>query len=356
MTLASTKPSPTVSVSASPAAPEASRPRRVGFSLLLRLAISVGLLAILLSQVDLTGIFAVASGARFDLLAVLLAMFIAERCLGACRWHLLMRTQRVPVSFATTLRATLLGGFVGTFLPGGVGVEAVRVAAMTRAANLASATSSVLVDRILGSLALVGIVLVALALTPQPVPAAVPIAAWASLACLLALSLILLHPRLRRGLQWLLPGRRRGQLRRELRRFAASVRQMRRQPMTLAYVGGLSVLFQLLRVGIAPVAALALGLHIPLGLLLIYVPIIMFIMMMPISIAGLGVREAAFVYFFGLQYVTPEQALALSLLIGLFTLIVQLPGAVVCITGVRPRNAICPPTWQAEPTTTQEQN
>ncbi|MEX0654315.1 MAG: lysylphosphatidylglycerol synthase transmembrane domain-containing protein [Phycisphaeraceae bacterium] len=352
MTLASPNTRTAQACAAPPAepAPAAGRRWRRRGSLALRLAVSAALLLALLSQVELGRVAAVVSGAHAGLLVLLLAMFLAERCLGAYRWHLLLRTQAIKVSFATTLRATFLGGFVGTFLPGGVGVEAVRVAAMTRATDLASATSSVLVDRILGSAALLGIVLLALAVTPQPVPGAVAVAAWAAMALLVAGSAMLAHPRLRDGLTRLVPGRRLAEVRREVRHFATAMGAMRRRPMTLLHVGGLSILFQVLRVSIAPVAAVALGLELPLTLLLIYVPIIMFIMMLPISLGGLGVREAAYVYFFGYEHITPEQAIALSLVIGLFTLIVQLPGAVVCLTGVRPRRShVSPPPPQPTP-------
>lgn len=305
--------------------------------LALRLLVSAGLLAALLSQIDLGQVLGVASAASPALLALVLAMFFAERCLGAYRWHLLIRTQHDDVTFATTLRATFLGGFVGTFLPGSVGVEAVRVVAMARAASdLAMAASSVLFDRILGSLALVGIVLVALALTPQPVPAAVGVAAWSALAVIIVVSTALLLPAVRDRLARCVP-QRFARLRHELRRFGDAISKLVRRPVTLMQVSALSVLFQLLRVGIAPVVALALGLDVPVTLFLIYVPIIMFLMMLPVSIGGLGVREAAFVYFFGVAYISPEQAFTLSLVIGAFTLVTQLPGAVVCITGVRPR-------------------
>jgi uncharacterized membrane protein YbhN (UPF0104 family) len=51
------------------------------------------------------------------------------------------------------------------------------------------------------------------------------------------------------------------------------------------------------------------------------------ISLLPITIAGLGVREAGFVYFLGLGGMPPEVALPLALIQRLFTIVATLPGA-----------------------------
>jgi len=67
--------------------------------------------------------------------------------------------------------------------------------------------------------------------------------------------------------------------------------------------------------GIAAVSILAdgLGQHIPFLAFLIFIPLIVLFSMLPISISGLGIREGAFVLFFGLIGVKPELATAISL-------------------------------------------
>jgi uncharacterized membrane protein YbhN (UPF0104 family) len=51
------------------------------------------------------------------------------------------------------------------------------------------------------------------------------------------------------------------------------------------------------------------------------------ISLLPITIAGLGVREVGFVYFLGLGGMPAEVALPLALIQRLFTIIATLPGA-----------------------------
>jgi uncharacterized protein (TIRG00374 family) len=313
---------------------EAAGPKKRAIPLWLRIVVSAGLLAVLLGQADLDNISRVMTGARLEWLLVLMLMFPAERCLGAYRWHLLVRIQEPMVSLGTTVKAHLVAGFIGTFLPGTVGMEAARVVAMQRAtSNLAMATATVLLDRMIGLVALLGMVLVAVKFAAEPIPVAVPAMAGAALVLIIVALVGCLHPGVLDATKRWLPLSE--NLRERFGKFARSLLSLRARPGVLVQVGALSVVFQVLRVGTAPVAALALGLQIPLALFAVYVPIILLLMMMPVSLSGHGVREAGFVGFFGRHHMSPEAALAIGLLTGAFSLLIQLPGAFFCITGVR---------------------
>jgi len=75
---------------------------------------------------------------------------------------------------------------------------------------------------------------------------------------------------------------------------------------------------------------LALGLTIPFWYLFLIVAIVWLVMAIPVSMFGLGTREAAFVYFFALLSVSASSAVAVSLL-ALFCniLMVTVPAAVL---------------------------
>ncbi len=57
-----------------------------------------------------------------------------------------------------------------------------------------------------------------------------------------------------------------------------------------------------------------LGLTISLLHIAVFLPLIILLTLLPVSISGLGVREGAFVFFFGAIGIPPEKAMALSLL------------------------------------------
>jgi hypothetical protein len=75
--------------------------------------------------------------------------------------------------------------------------------------------------------------------------------------------------------------------------------------------------------------SIGLGLSIEWGGFLLMVPLVGLMMVVPISIAGWGVREGVMVVGFGYLGVAPEAALALSILYGLLILAIALPGGAI---------------------------
>ena len=65
-------------------------------------------------------------------------------------------------------------------------------------------------------------------------------------------------------------------------------------------------------------------------------PLASLLMTVPISIAGWGVREGVMIIGFGFLGVTPESALAISLLYGLIMLVISLPGVVIWLLDGHP--------------------
>ena len=86
----------------------------------------------------------------------------------------------------------------------------------------------------------------------------------------------------------------------------------------------------------------SLGFRVPFVYFLIVMPIIWVIMMVPISISGLGVREGAFVLFFTQQGVSTENALLLSLLFFALTVVLALVGGVIFAWGGYRRKGVQP--------------
>jgi len=90
-----------------------------------------------------------------------------------------------------------------------------------------------------------------------------------------------------------------------------------------------SVLIHLLSILIVMIIAIGLGINVEFGGFFLMVPLVTLIMVVPISIAGWGVREGVMVVGFGYLGVSPELALALSILYGLSILVVALPGGII---------------------------
>lgn len=82
---------------------------------------------------------------------------------------------------------------------------------------------------------------------------------------------------------------------------------------------------------VAVVAILAAGLRLPVDFVdcLIIVPAALLLSALPITIAGWGLREGAFVVGFSFLGIGTNDALTLSLLFGFLNLIVRLPGGLL---------------------------
>ncbi len=90
-----------------------------------------------------------------------------------------------------------------------------------------------------------------------------------------------------------------------------------------------SVAVQVLRILQAWMLGRALGLLLPVGPYFIYVPIILLLMLLPITISGLGVAQYGFVTLFDRVAVPAPEAIALSILFIALGVIGNLPGAVL---------------------------
>jgi uncharacterized membrane protein YbhN (UPF0104 family) len=91
----------------------------------------------------------------------------------------------------------------------------------------------------------------------------------------------------------------------------------------------ISFLVQFLNFFIVVTLAAGMGEKIPLLVLFVFLPIIITITMIPISISGLGVREGSFVILLGLLGVKPEIATSLSLAWFFSVFIGSIPGLAI---------------------------
>jgi uncharacterized protein (TIRG00374 family) len=293
----------------------------------LRAAVSVGLLGWLGWTIDWSQLASLARSIHAGWILLAATFVAANSLMSAAKWNVLLKFKGIFFSFRHLLHVIWVSNFFGDFLPASVGGDALRIAAITGGTSrVPQATSTVLVDRLLSVLAL-GIIAalgglwaalrwhmwdVLLALV-MPVGAvlAVPWLLWSGRGRRL-LSFIL------RRLRWL-PGRRFAE------RLHAAIRSYRRARGPLLIAGGFSILIQINRIFFF--VALAYGLGVPLGLAdaFVLVPPIWFILMLPITVSGLGVQEGAFVLLLGRVGVDPTAAFGISIASRIITLAVHLP-------------------------------
>lgn len=296
--------------------------------LALKITISVSLLVLLLTKVDLDQSWRVVRDARLDFLALMLAITIGNRVFAAYRWFVLVRIRQPSVRLAGIIRLIFVSGFIGYFMPGSVGVELVRVYGLARTtADRALSVASVLVERVLALLALAILVLIGLPFLPVALPSAIGAVAWGTLALLVVGTVLLMTARARQLSLSLVRHAKLGLVRTGLGKLYFVLDAYRGRPWLISWAMLLAIAFQLMRCVTPALGAAALGAPLPFIFFVALMPIILLLALAPISIAGLGVQEAGFVYFFGLLGMPVEVALPLSLLVRLCSVMALLPGA-----------------------------
>lgn len=280
---------------------------------------------------------AAAAHADWRLIMIAVALVLVDRTLMAYRWLALLctvdRDKRPPLG--SVMRVFFVSSFVGTFLPMSVGSDAVRSYSLTKFnVSGGDAVASVLMDRMLGVasillMATVGLSLVTDLASNTGVLVAVTVAA---LACLITFAIIF-STRMANMLGALvarLPG---SGVRHVAARVLESVRKYSVFPGQLVIVLVCSVGVQALRIIQAYYLGRGLGMDVPLTTYIAFIPIILLIMLLPITFNGIGTAQAAFVWLFA-RVGTPEAvAFALSVLFVALGIVGNLPGGILYLVG-----------------------
>jgi glycosyltransferase 2 family protein len=110
----------------------------------------------------------------------------------------------------------------------------------------------------------------------------------------------------------------------------------RRHPGTLLRVLMLSFAVQLLRIAQAYVLGLGLGISVPFGYYLAFMPIGLLLLLLPVSISGFGLPQGAIMWMLRPMHVPDPLSFALTTLIVLSGLAGNLPGAWLYLRGRHP--------------------
>ena len=297
----------------------------------LKLAVSLGLLAVLVGRADTTSLWAYVRTASPAWLAGALVLYLLMVLASAWRWGLLLDAQGVNVPGRTLTGSFLVATFFNNFLPSNIGGDVVRIADTARPAGSKTlATTVVLMDRGLG---LLGLVLLAAVASTVVGESAGPIRAWwlwagliagtvAALPALVAPTLVvgLLGPLRRLNPTWVDA---------RLERLQEVLGRFRQAPLALIACFAGAVLVQAILVGFYAAIAQAIGVAVPPWHMAVLVPVSFLVQMLPVSVNGFGLREATFSFYFARLGLPIEAALVISLLGAGLIMLFSLTGAVV---------------------------
>jgi uncharacterized protein (TIRG00374 family) len=298
---------------------------------LVKIAVSAGLIVFLFYKLSPENLLADLSRVSPWQLALSTVIFFISVGLGAYQWHLLLRAGGIELSFPKTFKVYFVGMFFNNFLPAGVGGDVMKIYDVTRVGNDPHQVFAVtMLDRVIG---IAGLCILALA-------ASFILLAGDGLynlhlyiiifaGCVAPVLALIMNKRLSRGVRllfgkitlWGLGGR-----------FDAIFRHLgeyRRLRMLLVRLTVLAMVVQFLRVVTHVLVAQSLGIavtNLHFIQFFVFVPLLSLIMILPISINGLGVREGAGILLFTQIGFSKEQALLMELITYAIMVMVSLIG------------------------------
>jgi glycosyltransferase 2 family protein len=270
--------------------------QRVGF--VVKVLVSLGLLAALLARLPLEDIRHALTHPHWPWLLASLAVYGVSAVAGAAPWALLLRGSGSPSSAGQLTRYYLIGLFFNNFLPANVGGDIYKVVGLGRREhNPQRAFAATVLDRLLGlaALTLVAVFAAAVALVGR---IALPSVAWVLVLLLVLLAAaggLLLSRRGADGMRRLLERVHLPGLARRVDPVAVAFQVYRGQMGLLTRTLVVSIAIQALRVAVHVLAARGLGLMLTGPQVLqffVLVPVLGVSLTLPITINGIGLREA----------------------------------------------------------------
>ena len=304
---------------------------RQALVLLLKVVVSVGLLALLLGRTDVSRLWIYVRHASPAWLAGGLGLYLTMVLLSAWRWRLLLEAQHVSVPAGRLVNSYLVATFFNNFLPSNIGGDVVRIRDTARQAGSKTlATTVILMDRGLGLLGLLCIAALGASVSAAPggQPPVLASMLWLTLAgCLTISTAAVLLPG---GVARLLSPLRlihQEWVEERIGRLTGALTKFRSAPRSLVACLLGAVLVQAVLVGFYVTIVRSMSIPISVWHLAVVVPISFVVQMAPVSLNGFGVREATFTYYFSRLGLPIESALVVSFMGAGLMILFSLSGA-----------------------------
>jgi len=300
---------------------------------LIKITVSAGLIAFLFYKLSPASLLSDLARMSLWQLVVSTIIFFISVVMGALQWHLLLKAGGIVLPFVKTFKVYFVGIFFNNFLPAGVGGDVMKIYDVSRVGNDPHQVFAVtILDRVIGIAGLCMLALVAsfILLAGEGLDN-LHLYIVVFVGCVAPVLALIMNKRLSRAVRrlfgnitfWGLGGR-----------FDAIFRHLgefRRVRVLLVRLTLLAIAVQFLRVVTHVLVAESLGITVtPLSFLqfFVFVPLLSLLMILPISINGLGVREGAGILLFTQIGFSKEQALLMELMTYAIMVVVSLLGGI----------------------------
>lgn len=301
-----------------------------GIRYCIKLTVSISIIAFIAGGIDWQTFMEIVKDADPVLVTTAFILLVIERLWAVFKWRFLLIHQNVPVSLWRLFCIYTIGAFWGLFLPSSLSTDVVRGYYLSqKTSDSAMSGASVIMDRMMGLFSLLFICLISVAMYSASFDSSVSL----YIIGLTALSIIaglLAH---RETVPDLLEERflffSEKPLGRKLVAMHRAFLSFKRFPMIMLGSFCYSCILQVIRVITIYVTAKAFAVDAQMLTFFLVVPVTMIIIMVPISIGGLGVREGSFVALFSLVNIGLNESFAISATNSIMVTVLGLSGGLV---------------------------
>jgi uncharacterized protein (TIRG00374 family) len=311
--------------------------------LVLKVAVSLALLAYLLSTSNLSELRNRVRHSDTVLMALAVALYAMILVISTWRWRLLLKAQGYEAPMGQLSASYLVATFFNNFLPSNIGGDVIRVKDTSPITGCTTTSLAVVaIDRIIGLGALYLLAAAAFLMGGAALQGLLG-AAPALLLLTVVFGLIayvFFKPGTARRLMAASGLGRHAWARERFEIVQGAVHIYRERMAAVWGAFGASLALQALVVCYYFEVAQALHIPIPLSACFLVIPLCSLLQTVPISFNGWGIRESVFIVYFGQLGLPRESALAFSLVGASLIVLLSLSGAVVWTT----RGAVAPQT------------
>ena len=297
----------------------------------LRWLFSLAVLAALLAWLDPRAVAEQIIAIEIGWLLAALLFSVIQILLSAWRWRFTARQLELPLGWRQAVSEYYLAGFVNQVLPGGVLGDAWRAHRHARASDSTGpAWRAVIIERASGQLVVAVAALAIIVLTPTWRNALAGV--WTSIGpipAIIGTALVVVVTLL---LTWRLLSRFRPDL---IQVFREDIVRALLSPRVLPIQLLLSMLIVFSYMLIFALTARGIGIELPFGWLLAVALPVLLAMLIPITVAGWGLREATAAAVWMAMGLPAEQGVAVAMAYGVVIFLASLPGILVFAGPIR---------------------
>ncbi len=289
---------------------------------LIKLFVTIVFLFVIFKFTDIETLKNTIKNINWSFLILAVIFQLLSNITAALRWNIIMSALDFKENVFFYIKSYFKGTFFNQALPSSIGGDAVRILELGELGyKKTEAFYGIFIDRIIGLLGLLLLNLAANLMNSNLLPSwlfnLINIISILSILGLFGLALI-------RKINFLENYAVLKNFYELSKRFRSVYRTKSKIILQLA----LSVIIHLFSVMSVYVISKAIGMDYSFGVFLVIVPPVFLFMLIPVSLAGWGVREGAMIGFFMLIGAVREQVLSLSVLYGIIVIICSLPGMI----------------------------